>query len=585
MLRTAKQGASGCRNLGLALGVAPGSVTAMVRHIRLTLLFTFLVALAHADDLASRVVILANADDPDSVQLAQYYAQKRDVPPANIIALKMPSAEAVSWRQFVDTVFNPFQAELVRRHWIDAIGMDLTDAVGRKKYVIAGHKISYLVVCRGVPLKVLHDPLLPAEASPAAANPAFKTNAASVDGELALAALSNPPLIAFIPNPLFNNDHPSALQLNQIIKVSRLDGPSIADARRLIDQAIEAETTGLIGRSYVDIGGPHAAGDRWLEATAQQLSALNFDGDVDRGGGTFPAWARCDAPVLYFGWYAGALNGPFAQNGFKFPPGAVALHIHSFSADTLHSTTRGWVGPLVARGVTATFGNVTEPYLELTHQPQLILKSLARGDTLGDAAAYAVPVYSWQAMAVGDPLYRPFKIPLDQQWAKRDRLRPDQRPYVVLRRMHELSAAGQREAAIWAGLGSQQQGFNLAVALAIADLQRAAGDLSGMRTTLDGGTKLRRFTPTEAPLAVLLAQRLSEVGDAKAALGVWQNVLAESGQSKEQRVQWLPQALSIARAVSDTRQTQRWDAEYAVLTAPPPAPANAPLNESKAAAK
>jgi uncharacterized protein (TIGR03790 family) len=543
----------------------------MARPLHFGLIFTLAVLLARADDLASRVVIVANADDPESVQLAEYYAAKREVPTANIIALNMPATEAVTWRQFVDSVFNPLQAELVRRQWIDAIGMNLTDGVGRKKYVISGHKISYLVVCRGVPLKVVHDPLQPPETIPAASNPAFRTNAAAVDGELALAALSNPPLIAFVPNPLFNNDQPSALALNQIIKISRLDGPSYADARRMIDQAIAVENTGLVGRSYVDIGGPHAAGDRWLDETARQLSALGFDGDVDRGGGTLPSWARCDAPVLYFGWYAGALNGPFAQDGFKFPPGAVALHIHSFSADTLHSTTQGWVGPLVARGVTATFGNVTEPYLELTHQPQLILKSLARGDTLGDAAAYAVPVYSWQAMAVGDPLYRPFKVPLDQQWAHRGRLRSEQRPYVVLRHMHALEAAGQRDAAIWAGLGAQQQGFNLAVALALTDLQRAAGDLAGIRTTLEGVTKLRRFAPSEGPLAALLAQRLVEAGDAQAAVGVWLRVLGDHT-AAEKRIQWLPLALTAARAVPDARQVQRWESEFTALTTPPPAP-------------
>jgi uncharacterized protein (TIGR03790 family) len=550
----------------------------MCACIRLFVVFAVLVALARADDLASRVVILANSDDPESVQLANYYAQKRGIPAANILALAMPAAEALPWRQFVDTVFNPLQAELVRRQWIDAIGMDLTDEVGRKKYVIAGHKISYLVVCRGVPLKVVHDPLLPAEAIPPATNPAFQTNAAAVDGELALAALSNPPLIAFVPNPLFNNDRPSALQLNQIIKVSRLDGPTLADARRLIDQAIEVESTGLIGRSYVDIGGPHAAGDRWLEESAKQLAALQFDGDVDRAGGTLPAWARCDAPALYFGWYAGALNGPFAQDGFRFPPGAVALHIHSFSADTLRSTTQGWVGPLVARGVTATFGNVTEPYLELTHQPQLVLKALARGDTLGEAAAYAVPVYSWQAMTVGDPLYRPFKITLDEQWARRDRLRPEQRAYVVLRHMRRLEAAGQREAAIWAGLGEQQKGVNLAVALLIADLQRASGDVGGVRTTLEMTTKLRRYTQAETPLAVMLAQRLLEAGDAKAALTVWRQVLGERERTKEQRIQWLPLALTAARAAPDAVQAQRWDTEYKVLTAPPPVTATTGVN-------
>lgn len=528
------------------------------------------VSAARADEVSARVIILANSDEPESVRLAEYYAEKRDVPKANIIALPMPIIEAVSWRSFVDAVFNPLQAELVAREWIDAIGMDLTDAAGRKKYVMGGHKISYLVVCRGVPLKVVNEPLLPSENTPPTANPAFRTNAASVDGELALLALSNTPLIAFVPNPLFKNDRPSSIELGQIVKVGRLDGPNFPDTRKLIDNALEAERTGLIGRSYIDVGGPHKSGDVWLEDAATQLGALNFDGDVDRAGGSLGIAARMDMPALYFGWYAGDLNGPFAREGFMFPPGAVALHIHSFSADTLRSTTRGWTGPLVARGVTATVGNVTEPYLELTHQPQLLLKSLARGDRWGDATAYAVPAFSWQAMAVGDPLYRPFKVTFEEQWARRDKLPPEQRAYVVLRKMRELDRGGDRNAAIWAGLTAEKAGHHLAVALAAAKLQIAAEDLSGARQTLEWVASRRSFTPGEAATAGLIAQALKDAGDVKAGVGVWRAVLGGRPVERDARVAWLPQAIEVARAAQDARQVTYWEEEYKVLTAPPP---------------
>jgi uncharacterized protein (TIGR03790 family) len=561
---------SKCITPELARGPGAGNVARMPRLFWILCIGLLFSAGARADEVSSRVVILANSDEPESVKLAEYYAEKRDVPKANIIALPMPIIEAVSWRSFVDTVFNPLQAELVTRGWIDAIGMDLTDTAGRKKYVMGGHKISYLVVCRGVPLKVLNEPLLPAEAIPLTANPAFRTNAASVDGELALLALSNTPLIAFVPNPLFKNDRPSSIELGQIVKVSRLDGPSFPDARKLIDNALEAERSGLIGRSYIDIGGPHKAGDQWLEEAATQLAELNYDGDVDRAGGSMGAGARMDMPALYFGWYAGDLNGPFARDGFLFPTGAVALHIHSYSADTLRSTTRGWVGPLVARGVTATVGNVTEPYLELTHQPQLLLKSLARGDRWGDAAAYAVPVFSWQAMAVGDPLYRPFKVTFEEQWARRDKLTPEQRAYVVLRRMRELDRGGDRNAAIWAGLTAEKANHHLAVALAAAKLQIAAEDLSGARQTLDWVTSRRSFTPGESATVGVIAQTLKDAGDAKAAVLVWRAVLGARDIQRDARVAWLPQAIEVARAAQDARQVIYWEEEYKVLTAPPP---------------
>jgi uncharacterized protein (TIGR03790 family) len=553
----------------------------MFARIPLLLILAFGFAVARADDVASRVIILANRDEPESVKLAEYYAAKRSVPAENIIALPMALGEAVTWRNFVDTIYNPLQAELVKRGWIDAIAMDLSDEAGRRKYAVSGHKISYLTVCKGVPLKVNNDPQIPAENIPMATNAAFKHNAASVDGELALLAAGNTPLIAFVPNPLFKNDAPSSIQLGQIVKVSRLDGPSFEDARALIDHALTAEKDGLIGRSYVDIGGPHAAGDRWLEATEVILNAMNFDGDVDRAGGSLAPWARMDAPALYFGWYAGALNGPFAEQGFVFPPGAVVLHIHSFSAATIRSTTQGWVGPLVARGVTATVGNVNEPYLELTHQPQLMLASLARGDRWGDAAAYSVPVYSWQAMAVGDPLYQPFKVPFEQQWSRRDKLPVALRAYVVLRRMRELKNSGRLNEAIWAGLESQKKIFNLAIALSVADLQKATGDTAGVRQTLDGAKHRRNFSSAEAPLAVLVAQRMGEAGDVRGAFDVWMTVMGGRTFSKSVRIQWLRPALAAAHAAKEERQALRWQEELTELTAPPPAPTGSTETDKK----
>lgn len=546
------------------------SVARMSRPLRLVIVLLSFLAVARADEAAARAVILANSDEPESVRLAEYYAAKRGVPRANIVALPMPIIEAVSWKTFVETLFNPLQAELVARGFIDAIGMDLTDPAGRKKYVMGGHSISYLVVCRGVPLKVVNEPLIPVEnVPPALANPVFKTNAASVDGELALLALSNTPLTAFVPNPLFKNDRPSSIDCGQIVKVGRLDGPSFPDARKLVDNALEAERTGLIGRAYVDIGGPHAQGDRWLEEAAKQLAELDFDTDVDRSGGTMPAWARLDRPALYFGWYAGELNGPFAREGFSFPPGAVALHIHSFSADTVRSAKSGWVGPLVARGVTATFGNVTEPYLELTHQPQLVLKSLARGDRLGDAAAYAVPAYSWQAMMIGDPLYRPFAVPLAEQWAGREKLSPEERGYVTLRRMRELERGGDRNAAIWAGLVAERAAPHLAVAVATARLQLAADDASGARETLRWTAGRRSFSGAETPVAVEAAKILKDAGDAKAATVVWRVVLGARTSERDARAAWLPGAIETARAAQDARQAASWEEELKALTAPP----------------
>ena len=544
----------------------------MRRFLTGILFFLLAAGLARAveESEAERVIVLANRDDPDSVRLADYYAARRGVPKTNIITLNLSLSESIGWHEFVLTLFDPLQDELFKRGWIDGIEMEARDSLGRRRYVMSGHKISYLVVCRGVPLKVLGEAGMPVLTTGLATNPAFRTHTAAVDSELALLAQSGTPTAAFVMNPLFNKDRPSSLELGQIVKVSRLDGPTVESVERLIDQAIAAEKTGLIGRSYVDIGGPHAEGDKWLEAAAKELEEVGFDGNVDRVKGTLPGWARFDAPALYFGWYASDANGPFVQPGFMFPPGAVALHIHSFSADTVRSPLRGWVGPLVARGVTATFGNVTEPYLEFTHEPQLVLKALARGDSLGDAAAYAMPVYSWQAIVIGDPLYRPFKVSLDEQWAQRDQVPPALLPYLVLRRMKQLDQQGKRDDAIWTGMEAQRTQPSMPVALGISALLEESGDRAGALKALGSVSGRWSFSMAEAPLAVLVAQRLKDNGQTGVALELWKKVLGMRSLSREVRIEWLKQGLVAARAGHDSFQALRWETELNALVPPIP---------------
>ena len=90
----------------------------------------------------------------------------RGIPAANVIALKMPLAETISWREFIATIWQPLEDELVRKGWIDALAMDLYDDVGRREYSVSGHRISALITCRGVPLRIGNDPALFREVKP-----------------------------------------------------------------------------------------------------------------------------------------------------------------------------------------------------------------------------------------------------------------------------------------------------------------------------------------------------------------------------------------------------------------------------------
>mgnify|MGYP001163270807 FL=1 len=547
------------------------SWSCVVSHRFVFLLFCLILVSAQA---TPRVLILANRDDGESLAIARHYAKRRGLPKSAIVSLPMPLTEQITWPQFVTSIWNPLLREAIARGDIDAISMDLKDELGRMKIAPSGHRLDALVICRGVPLRVAHDStLLDERGNPLTANRSLRSVEGAVDSELALLALGSPPIAAFVPNPVFNASGAAAEEaLRNIIPVGRLDGPSADDAKALVDRAIEAERDGLAGRAYVDIGGPHRQGNEWLEACVPELTALGFETDVDKARATFGKQARFDAPVLYFGWYTSHLNGPFAEPGFRFPPGAIALHIHSYSASTLRSPTRGWAGPFVARGVTATFGNVGEPYLQFTHQPHLLLRALARGDTLGVAALRSINALSWKAIVLGDPLYRPFAVSADAQWDRRGKLSPAAETYARIRRMRLLANAGRGDEALSLGRDGMLDSPSLPLALTLAGMEASTGDLVAARRTLGVFAALPDWRPVDRPLVMAAARALRAAEAPAEAVKLCERLLEAEDLPKAFRLEVLKEGAEIARAAMDFTRSGRWDAEYERLTAPPSPP-------------
>ncbi len=176
---------------------------------------------------------------------------------------------------------------------------------------------------------------------------------------------------------------------------------------------MEAETNGLWGRAYFDLRGltntNYKLGDDWIRSAAEVIKRLGFETVIDEQPETFSAAFPMSQIAFYAGWYDGQFSGPFTRPKVEFMPGAVAYHLHSFSAHVLRTPDQYWVGPLLARGVTATVGYVEEPYLDGTINVAVFLSDLTvLGFSLGEAAYAAQQTVSWQTTVVGDPLFRPF---------------------------------------------------------------------------------------------------------------------------------------------------------------------------------
>lgn len=363
-------------------------------------------AVACAAPSPASVAILYNSAVPESKQLAEIYAAARDIPKDNLIALDMPKEQDISREDYEKFLLKPLRNQFDFRGWWQR----KTDSGGITLPVL--NKIRVLVTMRGVPLRIKPTPKpAPApDAKPAPPeNPITGHDEASVDSELAMFGADKLPTEGVLQNKFYQSEKGiSETEMPFLILTARIDAPSFATCKRMIEDAIAVEETGLWGRAYVDIANKFPQGDQWLEEVVKANAATGIPTVIDRFNDTLPKNYPMTDATMYYGWYDWNVSGPFLNERFQFRKGAVAMHLHSFSAEQLANGTKNWSGPLLERGAAVTIGNVYEPYLHLTHDFSILHKRLLAGHSWVEACWMAMPVTSWQGVVLGDPLYRPF---------------------------------------------------------------------------------------------------------------------------------------------------------------------------------
>jgi uncharacterized protein (TIGR03790 family) len=399
----------------------------MKRLLRLAWLpgLALVLGVPHAQGQGNEVVVIYNTRLAESRDVAEHYADVRHVPAEQVLGVDLTDAEVVSRAEFRDRLQAPLIKMLTERKlWVLESDTNARAAAepGQIKNGVVQSRVRYAVLCYGLPLRIAEDPDL-REAGAERVQDELRRNGAAVDSELACLPLlaGNMPLTGPVLNPHFGSTNAQLFApANGLLLVTRLDGPTAAVARALVDKALQAETNGLWGRAYFDLrgltNGPYMLGDYQIRGASEICRQLGFETVVDERSGTFPAGFPLSQVALYAGWYDQHVSGPFALPTVEFMPGAFAYHLHSFSALTLRSTDRYWAGPLLARGVTATMGCVDEPYLQLMPDMAVFFDEfLNLGFSYGEAAYGCQRFLSWQTAVIGDPLYRPFGHRLQQQ--------------------------------------------------------------------------------------------------------------------------------------------------------------------------
>ena len=235
---------------------------------------------------------------------------------------------------------------------------------------------------------------------------------ASVDSELALLWEDGYRLHGATPNPmywrlaLFKGKLPPMPK--RLVMTARIDGPTAADALRMIKDSLAAEKTGVAGKFYVDAGGKYPHYEAHLHKVADMIrKQTTIPVVLDKSEHVF-APGRCPDAALYVGWYSLQKYVP----AFTWSRGAVGWHIASFEAVNLRNPkSNEWCVKMIQNGVAATLGAVDEPRLAAFPLPQDFFPLLLTGRyTLAECYWKTVPNASWRMTLIGDPLYNPFKL-------------------------------------------------------------------------------------------------------------------------------------------------------------------------------
>jgi len=385
-----------------------------------------------------QVVVVANSKTLHSIDLAKYYMKKRNIASTNLIEIKAPTQEHCSREGYEKYIASPIKAFL-------------------EKNDPEGDKLRCLVTMYGIPLKVLPPKLSSEEkkhhfelqrkrdlirgqilkAKERQGSQEIKTlteegteikkqmnqvgkvfQGAAVDSELALVREKSYPLEGWLPNKYFLGFRGKEIKNmpQKVMLVSRLDGPSEEIIRRMIDDSLQAEKGGLQGRAYFDARWPDPGDkeligygfyDRRIHNAARLVEkSKRMPIIVDSREELFQP-GQCPDAALYCGWY----NLAHYVDAFTWVRGAVGYHIASGECSTLRSKeSQVWCKMMLEKGVAATLGPVSEPYVQAFPIPDAFFGLLLGGKlTLAECYALSNPFWSWQMVLIGDPLYRPFK--------------------------------------------------------------------------------------------------------------------------------------------------------------------------------
>ncbi len=332
------------------------------------------------------VVVVVNQDSTNSLQLGNYYCERRQVPPQNVLFINWTGGN-LSWTSsdFSTYVFNPLVAMLSSRQ--------LTN------------QVDYVVLSMDIPYRVTSTASQSDNSTTSSLFYGFKPDP---NAPCSIAAVSTSAYAG--SEGIFRSTPPISASSNSFL-VTMITASNLPSAQLVVDQGVNsdstfpAQTVFLARSSDVNRNVRYSTFDNAIFNTRLRgnYSMQRTNSDLDS----------------IYGNILGLQSGVFYSqvSPTTFVPGAMADNLTSFGG-SIFENTGGHLDILLFSGAGAagTYGTLSEPcnYLAKFPSPQNYFYQ-ARGFSLAECY-YLSLTNPYQGLLLGEPLAAPFAQPATGAW-------------------------------------------------------------------------------------------------------------------------------------------------------------------------
>jgi uncharacterized protein (TIGR03790 family) len=357
------------------------------------------------------VMVVVNQNSTNSVELGNYFCEKRGVPPQNLLRISWPGANT-SWAysDFTNYLLNPILGLITSQQ--------LTN------------QIDYVVLSMDIPFEVTQTGASSGDnTTTAALFYGFKPDLpAPFDYTPYGAASCNLPFASTnsyaVSEGAFRQSKPSTATTNSFLAVM-ITASSLAQAKGIIDQGVASDNTLPTQTVILGHSSDPVRDIRYFPLESMTVSGPatipdTYDGAIfnTQLRGNYSMIQTNMDPPLTFSNALGYENGhyQFTITPNAFVPGAMADSLTSYGGKIFGPNDHTTLLALINAGASGAYGTVIEPcnYMEKFPSPQNYFFQ-SRGFSLAECYYQSV-TNPYQGLVVGEPLAAPFARPGTISW-------------------------------------------------------------------------------------------------------------------------------------------------------------------------